>query len=94
MSKGWPFSLLNDEQMSNWLGVERKQATLSFLVKILEMHIPRGWTGLGAICGPPTTPVAFLSLPVANEKRHCATWKIILCTKYAWNLLSKVLSVI
>ena len=68
MSKGWPFSLLNDEQMSNWLGVERKPATLSFLVKVLEMHIPRGCTGLGAICGPPTTPVAFLSLPVANEK--------------------------
>ena len=22
MSKSWPFSLLNDEQMSNWLGVE------------------------------------------------------------------------
>ena len=22
MSKEWPFSLLNDEQMSNWLGVE------------------------------------------------------------------------
>ena len=21
MSKGWPFSLLNDEQMSNWVGV-------------------------------------------------------------------------
>ena len=24
MSKGWPFSLLNDEQMSNWLGVEHQ----------------------------------------------------------------------
>ncbi len=23
MSKGWPFSLLNDEQMSNWVGVVR-----------------------------------------------------------------------
>ena len=22
MRKGWPFFLLNDEQMSNWLGVE------------------------------------------------------------------------
>ena len=22
MSKRWPFSLLNDEQMSNWVGVE------------------------------------------------------------------------
>ena len=25
MSKGWPFSLLNDEQMSNWLGVGSHQ---------------------------------------------------------------------
>ena len=24
MSNGWPFSLLNDEQMSNWLGVEHQ----------------------------------------------------------------------
>ena len=24
MSKGWPFFLLNDEQMSNWLGVEHQ----------------------------------------------------------------------
>ena len=24
MSKGWPYSLLNDEQMSNWLGVEHQ----------------------------------------------------------------------
>ena len=24
MSKGCPFSLLNDEQMSNWLGVEHQ----------------------------------------------------------------------
>ena len=26
MSKRWPFSLLNDEQMSNWLGVEHLPA--------------------------------------------------------------------
>ena len=26
MSKGWPFSLLNDEQMSNWVGVEHQPA--------------------------------------------------------------------
>ena len=24
MSKGWPFSLLNDEQMSNWVGVKHQ----------------------------------------------------------------------
>ena len=24
MSKRWPFSLLNNEQMSNWLGVEHQ----------------------------------------------------------------------
>ena len=24
MSKSWPFPLLNDEQMSNWLGVEHQ----------------------------------------------------------------------
>ena len=28
MSEGWPFSLLDDEQMSNWLGVEHQQVTL------------------------------------------------------------------
>ena len=26
MSKGWPFSLLNDEQMSNWVGVKHQPA--------------------------------------------------------------------
>ena len=28
MSKGWPYSLLNDEQMSNWLGVEHQPGKL------------------------------------------------------------------
>ena len=28
MSKGCPFSLLNDEQMSNWLGVEHQPVTV------------------------------------------------------------------
>ena len=28
MSKGWPFSLLNDEQMSNWLGVEHQPVNI------------------------------------------------------------------
>ena len=31
MSKGLPFFLLNDEQMSNWLGVEHQPESLSFL---------------------------------------------------------------
>ena len=30
MSKGWLFSLLNDEQMSNWLGVEHRPASLRY----------------------------------------------------------------
>ena len=29
MSKGWPFSLLNDEQMSNWVGVEHQPVKVS-----------------------------------------------------------------
>ena len=28
MSKRWPFSLLNDEQMSNWLGVKHLPANI------------------------------------------------------------------
>ncbi len=31
MSYGWPFSLLNDEQMSNWLGVEHQPVNFSGL---------------------------------------------------------------
>ena len=29
MSKRWPFSLLNNEQMSNWLGVEHQPVVFS-----------------------------------------------------------------
>ena len=38
MSKGWPFFLLNDEQMSNWLGVEH-QPVLKVWSKLLLVKL-------------------------------------------------------
>ena len=35
MSKGCPFSLLNDEQMSNWLGVEHQPVLINHEIRIL-----------------------------------------------------------
>ena len=35
MSKRWPFSLLNDEQMSNWVGVKHLPA-----IKIDDLGVP------------------------------------------------------
>ena len=39
MSKGCPFSLLNDEQMSNWLGVEHQPGELQSLTE----QQPKRW---------------------------------------------------
>ena len=40
MSKGLPFFLLNDEQMSNWLGVEHQPVMFLFLLvlRLTEFH--------------------------------------------------------
>ena len=46
MSKRWPFSLLNDEQMSNWLGVEHQPVIHLSVFVWFSTRI-----GLG-ICGP------------------------------------------
>ena len=46
MSKRWPFSLLNDEQMSNWVGVKHLPVGLSNVFgdlsreKSIEHHKP------------------------------------------------------
>ena len=40
MSKRWQFSLLNDEQMSNWLGV--KHLPVDEFVIFKQLHIYRG----------------------------------------------------
>ena len=41
MSKGWPFFLLNDEQMSNWLGVEHQP--------VLFLHLNRSGSMSGIV---------------------------------------------
>ncbi len=38
MSKRWPFSLLNDEQMSNWVGVKHLPVK-GILYKLFETHL-------------------------------------------------------
>ena len=50
MSKRWPFSLLNNEQMSNWLGVEHQPVTCEkkqpfFCGTPEKLYRPLGSTG-------------------------------------------------
>ena len=48
MSKRWPVSLLNDEQMSNWVGVKHLPGTISGKSRLVNI-IPFGAEYLGGM---------------------------------------------
>ena len=72
MSKGWPFSLLNDEQMSNWLGVEHQPAKKRN--KIPEKWRKCSWNWTMFFVHLPTSIIFF----GATVKSRVCTTKMIL----------------
>ncbi len=58
MSKGWPFSLINDEHMCNWLGVEHQPVISQKIHGANGIFYLNEWSILnnGFLVGPENRP--------------------------------------